>query len=280
MTRVRETYTLSPKNLTKRASVGLQVPQKTVWNILRKPLRKFPYRLQLLQNLTENDKILRHSFCMGLQQRNEMFYVSGMVHKHNVRIWGTENRRVIVEHMRDSPKVNVFCAVSRKMVYPCKFQGLLFKPYLILSQLVSTQILHQMFYDLHHYVTSLLALPLIRLVTSQERLCSIDLFSSFPFNIIFRYAFRSLTSGPIAWPPRSPDLTPLDFFLWAYVKHTVYQVKMNDLQHLKARIRDAVAAVTRNMIQTWIFVVPSREPTLKFIEKVIYSEKNFDSFPL
>lgn len=24
--------------------------------------------------------------------------------------------------------------------------------------------------------------------------------------------------GPIAWPPRSPDLTPCDFFLWGYVK--------------------------------------------------------------
>lgn len=28
--------------------------------------------------------------------------------------------------------------------------------------------------------------------------------------------------GPILWPPRSPDLSPLDFFLWGYVKDTVY----------------------------------------------------------
>jgi hypothetical protein len=41
-----------------------------------------------------------------------------------------------------------------------------------------------------------------------------------------------------------PDLTPLDFFLWGYVKNIVYQVKINDLQHLKDRIRDAVAKVT------------------------------------
>jgi hypothetical protein len=42
---------------------------------------------------------------------------------------------------------------------------------------------------------------------------------------------------PIAWPPRSSDLTPLDFFLWGCLKNIVYQVKINDLQHLKARIR-------------------------------------------
>jgi hypothetical protein len=36
------------------------------------------------------------------------------------------------------------------------------------------------------------------------------------------------------------------------VKNVLYQVKINDLQHMKARIRDAVAAVTPNMIQaTW-----------------------------
>jgi hypothetical protein len=53
-------------------------------------------------------------------------------------------------------------------------------------------------------------------------------------------------------PPRLPDLIPLDFFLWGYVKNIVYQVKNNDLQHLKPCTRDAVATVTPNMLQaTW-----------------------------
>jgi hypothetical protein len=28
-------------------------------------------------------------------------------------------------------------------------------------------------------------------------------------------------AAPIAWPPRSPDLTPLHFFLWEFVKDLV-----------------------------------------------------------
>jgi hypothetical protein len=56
--------------------------------------------------------------------------------------------------------------------------------------------------------------------------------------------------GPIGLPAASPDLIPLDFFLWCYVKNIVYQVKISDLQHLKARIRNTVATVTRNMLQT------------------------------
>ena len=45
------------------------------------------------------------------------FHLSGIVNKHNVRIWGTENPRKLVQYVRDSPKVNVFCAVSRTKVY-------------------------------------------------------------------------------------------------------------------------------------------------------------------
>jgi hypothetical protein len=35
----------------------------------------------------------------------------------NCRTWGSQNPRVSLEHVRDSPKVNVFCAFSRKRVY-------------------------------------------------------------------------------------------------------------------------------------------------------------------
>jgi hypothetical protein len=38
--------------------------------------------------------------------------------------------------------------------------------------------------------------------------------------------------------------------LWGYVKNFAYEVKVNDLQHLKARIRDDAVTVTPNMLQT------------------------------
>ena len=45
------------------------------------------------------------------------FYISGKVNRHNVHIWGTEQPHAQIEHQRDSPKVNVFCAVSREKVH-------------------------------------------------------------------------------------------------------------------------------------------------------------------
>ena len=56
--------------------------------------------------------------------------------------------------------------------------------------------------------------------------------------------------GPIAWPPRSPDMTPLDFFLWGYVKDQVYSTRVIDLDNnLKARIRVAVNTVDNDMLK-------------------------------
>ncbi|GFV27149.1 hypothetical protein TNCV_954831 [Trichonephila clavipes] len=36
--------------------------------------------------------------------------------------------------------------------------------------------------------------------------------------------------GPVNWPPRSCDLTPLDYFLWGYVKSLVYADKPQTLR--------------------------------------------------
>ena len=58
--------------------------------------------------------------------------------------------------------------------------------------------------------------------------------------------------GPTPWPARSPDITPLDFFLWGYVKDNVYRTPICDLQTLKTRIKEAIASVTFEMLQnTW-----------------------------
>ncbi|GFX88713.1 hypothetical protein TNCV_4636341 [Trichonephila clavipes] len=42
--------------------------------------------------------------------------------------------------------------------------------------------------------------------------------------------------GPVNWPPRSCDLTPLDYFLWGYVKSLVYANKPQTHDHLEDNI--------------------------------------------
>lgn len=55
--------------------------------------------------------------------------------------------------------------------------------------------------------------------------------------------------GAIEWPARSPDLTPLDYFLWGHLKDRVYRTTPRNIDELKQRIKDEIAAIPPETIQ-------------------------------
>ena len=66
----------------------------------------------------------------------------------------------------------------------------------------------------------------------------------------------------VEWPPRSPDLTACDFFLWGYLKGLIYKMLPTDLDDLRNRsvnnlkenpqiVRNAMRK-TRTLIQKYI----------------------------
>jgi hypothetical protein len=89
------------------------------------------YQLQLLQALNPQNHNLHLHFCVNFQQWLEedgfaeklvfsdkaTFHVCGKVNHHNVCIWGMENPHVMMEHVCDSPIVNVICTVSSCKAY-------------------------------------------------------------------------------------------------------------------------------------------------------------------
>jgi hypothetical protein len=52
----------------------------------------------------------------------------------------------------------------------------------------------------------------------------------------------------ISWPARSPNLTPLDFFLWGFVKEKVYRLRSTTAEDMKLRKRDAFRLVNVHLI--------------------------------
>ena len=136
--RVRTAFERKPRKSIRRASRELQLLTTTVWRVLRRRLHMTPYKLQLVQQLKDTDKPAHRDFCIPMQEKLEndgfddrlvfsdeaTFHVNGEANKHNTLIWGTENPHEILEHQRDSPKVTVFCAMSKKAVYgPFFFEG-------------------------------------------------------------------------------------------------------------------------------------------------------------
>ncbi|GFW20982.1 DUF4817 domain-containing protein [Trichonephila clavipes] len=55
--------------------------------------------------------------------------------------------------------------------------------------------------------------------------------------------------GPLNWPPRSCDLTPLDYFLWGYVKSLVSADKPQTLDYLEDNIRPVIADIRPQMLE-------------------------------
>lgn len=116
--RTQAAYVRSPKKSTRRTSNELQIRKTTVWRILRKRLHFMPYKLQFMHSVKPEDMPKRRDFCIALQDRLDedefadllvfTFHLSGKVNRHNVRIWGTEDQRVFVEQVRDSPNVMSF----------------------------------------------------------------------------------------------------------------------------------------------------------------------------
>jgi len=52
-------------------------------------------------------------------------------------------------------------------------------------------------------------------------------------------------------PPRSPDATPCDFFLWGYIKDHVYVPPFPaSIPELKVRIRTVTETITADMLHT------------------------------
>ena len=81
----------------------------------------------MVQSLEPQDYDLRKEMCETLLHHYEadpallerlwfsdeaLFHLSGRVNRHNIRFWGTENPVEVREHLRDSPKLVVWCAMS------------------------------------------------------------------------------------------------------------------------------------------------------------------------
>ncbi|GFW63642.1 transposable element Tc3 transposase [Trichonephila clavipes] len=80
--------------------------------------------------------------------------------------------------------------------------------------------------------------------------------------------------GPVNWPPRSCNLTPLDYFLWGYVKSLVYADKPQTLDHLEDNIRRVIADIRPEMLEKVIENWTTSEPAVAVLCQKSYLKCN------
>jgi hypothetical protein len=120
------------------------------------------------------------------------FHVSG-----NCRIWGSENPHVSLERVRDSPKVILFCALSKERVYG---------PFFLETTVTGIT-----------YLDTLQQFLIPQFDEDDQEGCIASSKTAQPLVTLDRFASTSTTrfpgrwigrTAPIAWTSRSPDLTP------------------------------------------------------------------------
>lgn len=214
-----------------------------------------PYKVHLTQGLVPADPERRLNFIaeMSVQSNDDpsflgkilwsdesRFHNNGIVNRHNCHYWSQENPKWMREtNFQTIWGINVWCGL---------FNGRLIGPYFYEGTLTGQRYLD----FLQNTLPELLEdIPLNERQTMwwQQDGASPHFFeqvreyldNTFPGKWIGR-------NGAIVWPPRSPDITPLDFFLWGYLKGLVYVTPPTDLDDLKDKIRQACRTVTPEMI--------------------------------
>jgi hypothetical protein len=138
-------------------------------------------------------------------------HISGKVNTHNCRIWGSENPRVSLEHVRDSPKVTMFCALSQERVY-----GPFFFMEMTITSIVYLDMLQQFL------IPQLDEDDQEGRVHFQQDGTPPHYLGEVREHLSTRFSGRWIDRvAPIACAPRSQDLTPLDFSYGNFLKSSV-----------------------------------------------------------
>ena len=239
---------LSVRGLARRTGV----PRSTVDRVLRKWLRLHPYKLQRVHGLRRGDRAKRIRLARWLVQKLQSqrftgaffmsdeahFYLDGTVGKANCRFWGTENPHETMDHDPYAPHVTAWCAIStRAIIGPYFFEE---RGHTVTVTALRYKAMLERFLvpELQRR-----GIPLRRVwfqqdgATSHTTRAVLDyLHEVFGARLLSKNTSRE-------WPPRSPDLTIPDFFLWGWLKTEAYRTPLNSLTALKRRLRKLTADI-------------------------------------
>jgi hypothetical protein len=244
----------NPFTSSRAIATDLAISQATVLRVLKR-YHERPFKAHLVHNLLDADHIPRERFCHWALERldedpqflrwifvcdESTFHRDGNVNRHNCHYWSRENPRWIrPHHFQHNFKVNVWCAMFRERIIG---------PVFLEANVTGQRYLQLLRNTVRNALQNLSQHERRRVWFLHDgagphfaRAVRNELDDMFPEQWIGR-------GGPTHWPARSPDLTPLDFSIWGYVKEQVYTHPIATPQELQMRIRFAVGGITPNII--------------------------------
>lgn len=215
-----------------------------------------PFHYTKVQHLYETDFQRRVNFCewmlVQIQQDIEFpgkiiwcdeakFTKNGCYNRHNSHFWSNHNPELTREtQFQHKWQFNVFCAIKDNNVFFFKFydDNLTSELYLnILQQMVEA------------------AVETMPVREAAEAWFQQDGAPPHNGRLIDNFLENEFdgkwlgNQGPYKWPPRSPDLTPLDYFIWGFVKDKVYFEPITTKENMVERVRNAFRSLQNDQIE-------------------------------
>lgn len=234
----------------------IDIPDRTVRHILKKHGYK-SYKLKKTQEIIPDDCIRRMEFCEVMREKinNNEEFVNNILFTdestfslrgpHNpsvVRYWSRENKHLSVPLRTQYPqKINIWAGIlGDYIVGPFVINGNLNgERYLQMLQEEIIPAVRNLNVDFDEIWFQQDGCPAHNARTNLEFLRT-----TFPERLI-------CSRGTIPWPARSPDLTPLDFFLWGHLTQQIYRYpheRPANLDELRAKIFDVTNSVTPEVL--------------------------------
>lgn len=237
-----------PRTSSRVISRQLGVSKSTVNRTTREQLL-IPFHLTPVQDILLTDFGTRLEFCHIMRQRNndedlnfsskilftdeKCFTRRGVTNVHNEHNYAQENPHVVkIKHFQHEFSINVWMGiVNNHLVGPFRLPHRLNgNSYLEFLQ----EQLPGLLEDIPLVLRQKMWLMHDGAPPHFTRNVRDHLHLQYPRKWIGRGA-----DAPIKWPPRSPDLTPCDFFLWGALSAKVYSERINTEEQLWNRIVNA-----------------------------------------
>lgn len=236
----------------------------SIQRILKKH-RWHPYSIQLQQNIKIEDRQARVQFCefyLMKSQEDEnftkkiiwsdeaKFTKNGIFNRKNQHYWAANNPRATSErNFQQSWSFNVYCSIKFDKIFAIYLydKTLNGEEYVNIIQNVIRPNVERLNNEQLWYQHD--GAPAHRTPEVTNMLYQVFEDRWLGFN------------GPFKWPARSPDLTPLDFCIWGYIKDQVYDVPPTTKEEMKSTVlncfnnlpQDVIWKATQNEMQKRVF---------------------------
>lgn len=246
-----------PRKSTQEVFEYTQVKKTSVKRILKKN-KYHAYRPKFVCTFQERDYDLRFDFSTWIQGEIEerrdfhrhiifsdesTFTTNGVVSSQNCRWWSQENPNFVIANRNQYyKKTNVWCGIlNDKLIGPFFFR----------DNLTGNNYLNFLQNELGNFIDNL-PLEERRNLWFQHDGCPAHGAREVThwLNEVFGNKWLGRNTDP-RWPPRSPDLTPLDFFLWGHLKQKVYKDRpFNSVEELEQSIRNHCGKIHATVLRS------------------------------